>query len=168
MNETDKKLYMEMWHKNHPGYWKIWTKKNKEYANKWRSNYNKRPDRKKKLNEYKRKYYKTPKGRSICLSKSHKYNRTPKGRFSSYKRHARRRKLYFLLSFEDFNAFLNKPCFYCGDISLGLDRIDSSVGYIKENCVPCCFRCNSMKSNLTQSEFFSHIGKIAANHKLSK
>lgn len=42
----------------------------------------------------------------------------------------------------------------------GIDRIDSSKGYNKENCVPCCFLCNKMKSNLYYKDFLHHIGKI--------
>lgn len=34
------------------------------------------------------------------------------------------------------------------DLSLfSVDRMDSRIGYSKENCVPCCFMCNSIKSN---------------------
>jgi 5-methylcytosine-specific restriction endonuclease McrA len=30
----------------------------------------------------------------------------------------------------------------------------------KNNLVPCCFRCNQMKSNLTQAEFLSHLKRV--------
>ena len=28
---------------------------------------------------------------------------------------------------------------------LGIDRVDSALGYLKSNCVPCCFDCNPIK-----------------------
>ncbi len=42
----------------------------------------------------------------------------------------------------------------------GIDRIDSNVGYILENCVPCCFPCNFAKSDRTQKEFIAWVKKI--------
>ena len=45
----------------------------------------------------------------------------------------------------------------------GIDRIDSNEGYEKENCVPCCTRCNYMKNDMSISSFTDHILKIA-NH----
>lgn len=46
-------------------------------------------------------------------------------------------------------------CFYSG-----LDRIDSTQGYVKGNIVPCCWNCNRMKGSLSYDAFFSHIKKI--------
>ncbi len=48
----------------------------------------------------------------------------------------------------------------------GLDRIDSTKGHTKENVVPCCTRCNYMKSNMTLEDFKSHITRIASHLKL--
>ncbi len=42
----------------------------------------------------------------------------------------------------------------------GIDRINNNKGYIIENCVPCCKRCNLMKSVLSEKEFYAHIEKI--------
>ena len=38
-------------------------------------------------------------------------------------------------------------------------------GYIIENCVPCCKRCNWMKSDMNKEEFISHIKDIYEKHK---
>ena len=60
-----------------------------------------------------------------------------------------------------------QPCYYCGAKSLqvsrshggteyvynGLDRIDSALGYVPGNVVPCCGICNRAKGAMTQSEF---------------
>ena len=40
---------------------------------------------------------------------------------------------------------LIKGCFYCGDIALGIDRIDSNLDHMPENCVACCYGCNISK-----------------------
>jgi len=42
----------------------------------------------------------------------------------------------------------------------GIDRINNERGYLKENCVAACFKCNKMKSDYTQEEFLDHIKKI--------
>jgi len=49
----------------------------------------------------------------------------------------------------------------------GLDRVDSSKGYIKDNVVTCCENCNRAKLDLTQQEFFAMIKSIYENHNLS-
>jgi hypothetical protein len=44
----------------------------------------------------------------------------------------------------------------------GIDRINSSLGYTIDNCVPCCTRCNRMKMVLLEEDFIFHIFKICA------
>jgi hypothetical protein len=48
----------------------------------------------------------------------------------------------------------------------GLDRVDSSRGYIPGNVVPCCGDCNGMNSDRSLVDFFAMIEKIRA-HKSS-
>lgn len=77
------------------------------------------------------------------------------------------------LSFSDFRYISSLNCFYCGrkpgnetkdgyenhyqsDYILkwtGLDRLQPTIGYMKNNVVPCCGRCNKMKLDLTLEEF---------------
>lgn len=47
---------------------------------------------------------------------------------------------------------IKKGCNYCGDHDgkLSLDRIDNSIGHIKTNVVPCCYRCNMIKRDMPQ------------------
>jgi hypothetical protein len=76
------------------------------------------------------------------------------------------RKKSFNITYEHFlEKFWNKPCNYCGDKinGGGIDRVDSSMGYEPDNCVPCCPNCNRMKMALSVSDFLSHIQKII-NH----
>ena len=70
-------------------------------------------------------------------------------------------------------------CYYCGNKVLwipnaykgtfkgyNLDRMNSSIGYTKENCVVCCKICNIMKRTYGHDYFLSHIKKIAKNKSL--
>lgn len=56
-------------------------------------------------------------------------------------------------------------CTYCGGEGYGIDRIDSSKGYIEGNVTPCCSRCNTMKNDMVLADFESHIKRIAAHLK---
>jgi hypothetical protein len=53
------------------------------------------------------------------------------------------------------------PCYLCGrSPALGIDRMDSAVGYTVENARPCCTDCNYMKKDLSLDDFAGHIGHI--------
>ena len=92
--------------------------------------------------------------------------------YSVYQRNARNRDLNFELSIAEFVAMAEKNCTYCGTKPLnsakgnavkkrfngdwfhnGIDRIDSSVGYELNNCVPCCKYCNWAKRDRSVDEF---------------
>lgn len=53
-------------------------------------------------------------------------------------------------------------CIYCGDSydRLGIDRMDSSIGYVPDNVAPCCWKCNDMKGTLTMEQFMNQVSKI--------
>lgn len=93
------------------------------------------------------------------------------------KTNATHRKISFSLTKEEFKTLVKQPCYYCGtsnsnfvDVSLqntkrilyfnGIDRVDSSKGYINSNCVPCCKHCNAAKGELSINEFKEHIQKL--------
>lgn len=79
------------------------------------------------------------------------------------------------ISYEDFVVFTQtRECFYCGieipweehssvkrkrSMAYYLDRVDSSIGYHKENCVVACTRCNQSKSNTFSHEEWIWVGK---------
>jgi 5-methylcytosine-specific restriction endonuclease McrA len=75
---------------------------------------------------------------------------------------ARHRSISFTLTPGEFEQLWQQPCSYCGDeiLTVGIDRIDSSKGYSQDNCVPCCKRCNAMKSDMSIGEFLYAIRKI--------
>jgi len=103
--------------------------------------------------------------------------------YYAYKQSAKRRKIDFKLSFEDFVKICEQDCFYCGSepiqirkytytekyknskfaidwIHNGLDRFKNECGYENENVVPCCKICNYMKQTMSYDEFKKHIIKI--------
>lgn len=91
-----------------------------------------------------------------------------------YKRHARDRGLVFELSKEAFTQLIKMPCHYCGlppsnnkitkncdgFLYSGIDRIDSEIGYIEGNTVPCCSTCNLAKRDLSEHDFLRWIKRV--------
>jgi hypothetical protein len=113
--------------------------------------------------------------------------------FNRYKRGALKRNLEFDLTFEESTSIGLVPCYYTGILNLytlpfksskrsvklkfdenywkqtiininGLDRVDSTRGYTKDNVVSCCTQANLAKSKYTQEEFIYMCNQIAANH----
>lgn len=103
-----------------------------------------------KVREYNRKYNDSRKNSPIAS-------------FHIYKSSAKTRKIIFELSFEEFKYFWRKECYYCGSQikTIGLDRVDNKAGYILDNIVPCCIRCNKMKMALNVEDFIGQCKKIA-------
>lgn len=100
--------------------------------------------------------------------------------YTKYKQGAKERNLEFLLSKEEFKIICEQDCHYCGDepylikhhstkiesynyVHNGVDRKNNSLGYIVENCVPCCTDCNIQKRTRSYEDFLHHIAKIAKN-----
>lgn len=46
----------------------------------------------------------------------------------------------------------------------GIDRIDSSHGYTKDNIVTCCKICNKMKMDMSLDNFIEQIYKIKEHY----
>lgn len=81
-----------------------------------------------------------------------------------------------IITFLDFWEIINKPCVYCGvkESSFitdrrdgtttlrynGLDRVDSSLGYRRNNVVSACSWCNIAKGEMSLDEFKAHITRI--------
>lgn len=79
--------------------------------------------------------------------------RSMKGRFRRSKVEAKRRKIDWTITFNEFCALNELPCFYCKNLigtkvetSAGLDRVDNSLPYTVENVVPCCVICNRIRN----------------------
>ena len=52
----------------------------------------------------------------------------------------------------------SSPCHYCGvQGDIQIDRMDNSLGYLKNNCVPACRRCNTVKSSYITADELRRI-----------
>lgn len=101
-----------------------------------------------------------------------------------YKSGAKVRGLEFKLSDSKFKELTSSNCFYCNEkpkletrsnskkyvndgvleygnyVYNGIDRIDSSLGYSEDNCVPCCETCNRAKLEQSKEEFLDWVKKV--------
>jgi len=111
---------------------------------------------------------------------------------SDMKYSCKKRKISYNLSIKQLKQITSQNCFYCNAspsqikmvnrskwgkeetqlhgkyIYNGIDRLDSNVGYIFNNCVPCCSTCNFMKHKLGLDEFIIQIKTIYKNLKLNR
>lgn len=106
--------------------------------------------------------------------------------YSYLKNAAKNRNLEFSIELSEVENLFSQNCFYCGlepknkktihslkgekerrEITYqGIDRINNSFGYIKENLRPCCATCNKMKTCFSVEEWLSHIMMISNNLKV--
>lgn len=86
-------------------------------------------------------------------------------------REAKRRGLGWFLEVNDLREIIFQPCSYCGLMGRrneqgieynGIDRLDSSLPYTRENCVAACFTCNRAKGQMTVDEFKGWISRVKA------
>ena len=98
--------------------------------------------------------------------------------YGKYKGGAIKRGLTFTLDLTEFRVTVTMNCHYCGAAPTtdiwnseegfagpqpvnGVDRVDSSEGYIAGNVVACCRACNDMKGTMGQRAFIKHCQQIA-------
>jgi hypothetical protein len=66
----------------------------------------------------------------------------------SYKERAKKKKVPFDLSKEDFDVLTKGECAYCHrspDTWFGIDRVVPILGYVLGNVISCCCDCNTDK-----------------------
>ena len=93
---------------------------------------------------------------------------SPNGQFARFRGDAERRNIKFELTKDKLKTIVLKPCAYCksseagyyGEGAGGIDRVDSTIGYLASNCVPCCYTCNQMKLNYSKDDFINQCIKI--------
>jgi hypothetical protein len=96
----------------------------------------------------------------------------------NYSSNAKNRGYDFNLTKDEFLEIVSKDCYYCsstpsnktsskhntGDfIYNGIDRVDNTLGYNYNNCVPCCKICNIAKHDMTSEQFIEWIAKVYNN-----
>jgi len=78
--------------------------------------------------------------------------------YAKYKKSANTRNYDFTITEEEFNTIIANPCYLCGTNGTnGIDRFKNNIGYVLENCKPCCGHCMLMKKDLN----YEHIIQIA-------
>lgn len=112
--------------------------------------------------------------------------------FRRHKNRSNKRMIENELTFEEFSELVFKNCHYCqieptadynGFITKtgnffskhltphslgagikynGIDRINSSIGYKKDNVVPSCEQCNLAKSTRSVEDFYKWVDKLIA------
>lgn len=81
-----------------------------------------------------------------------------------YKRSAKRKKMMYELTEEQFDTLTTGPCTYCQRPCTethknGIDRLD--VAYTAETCVTACGQCNVAKKTLGSKEFIQLMQAVA-------
>jgi RNA polymerase subunit RPABC4/transcription elongation factor Spt4 len=93
-----------------------------------------------------------------------KYNSKPKIKYARYKKQSKRDKKIFNLTYQQFYKIVTSKCHYCGsDDNIGIDRKNNKIGYIINNSVSACWKCNALKGSKTYEEFLIQIKLIYEN-----
>lgn len=94
---------------------------------------------------------------------------------NAYRKSAQYRGLDLTLTVEEMTVLFSLPCHYCGApphgrqvnrrsssefVYSGLDRVDSALGYVRGNVVPCCAMCNRMKNDFGVDAFLIQVCRI--------
>lgn len=91
-----------------------------------------------------------------------------KQRLTLYKAGAKQRDIEWKLTDDCVNSLFTSPCYYCNyyDGRTGIDRLDSTQGYISSNVVSCCTVCNQMKLCHSQENFIKLVSHLCSSMNL--
>jgi hypothetical protein len=95
-----------------------------------------------------------------------------------YIKGAQKRNIVFELTEDEIEKLFKQDCHYCncqprkqtksqmyGEYyANGIDRVDNTKGYTKENSVTCCKECNFMKRSMSKDMFIKKCIDISKNH----
>ena len=88
--------------------------------------------------------------------------------YRDYKYGAKARGYDFDITIIDFKNIIKQNCYYCNSepnkiqktyysdeiiYYNGIDRMDNDLGYVLDNCLPCCTMCNQAKHNHSKDFF---------------
>lgn len=109
-----------------------------------------------------------------CIQGARKYSRKDSTWQHLYSAHKQNHNKWGALPFDDWKLIVQMPCSNCGleapermspngdpVHAHGIDRIDSTKGYIPGNVQPMCSDCNYAKSDSTQEQFNTWIERVA-------
>jgi len=118
------------------------------------------------------------------VHKTRRYEDTRNDVLLRYQHVARKAGREFSIPDDVFFKMVQQPCHYCGTapksvmstpsskktgrkefVYNGVDRVNSSKGYVKGNCVPCCIVCNRIKNNHSVKFLRQHLTKMLSNMK---
>lgn len=142
-------------------------RKNSEYRKSHREQGNERQRRWRTQNRelnLQRQYSARRKNPERYKETSRRFRGSVKGKFSTYRESARKRGHEFSLSITLFEKLISRACHYCRGKGGGVDRVNNTLGYVPQNCLPCCEVCNRMKRDQTFQEFIAKCKAIAKNH----
>ena len=103
--------------------------------------------------------------------------------YCSYKIAAKKHNLEWALTKREVSLLTQMPCYYCGQeptqifgknryngsfLYNGIDRIESNHGYLNDNVVSCCGKCNFAKRKMSLEEFLALVNGIFHNYKWGK
>lgn len=102
---------------------------------------------------------------SHCRDCQKAKDRRPRVRFSQARSAAQALGTPWTLTYEQFLSILELPCDYCGSMDKaetgrGIDQVVPKAGYITENVVPCCAKCNRMKLNTDRDGLLLQVARI--------
>ena len=83
---------------------------------------------------------------------------------SNTKKGAKNRGVKWALNDRHALDLITDNCLYCGsvpDSTNGIDRVDNLQGYVEDNVVTACRRCNRAKHTQTLPEFLNQVERVA-------
>lgn len=123
-----------------------------------------------------------------------KRNSKPKGEsaqhavYKTYLNNSKKKNIAFEFTKKEFLDLTQNKCYYCGRqpqtvsgtvvgknfirrrngqfVYNGLDRVDSELGYTKDNIVTCCEICNKAKRDMSQEKFLLWINDLIEYRKI--
>ncbi len=106
------------------------------------------------------------------------YNK-PQTKYKEYKDRCLEKNIVFELTLDKFTNLIFDKCYYCGTKDNinnkhnieginGIDRMIPRLGYVEENCVPCCKMCNIIKNKHHTDNFLKIIEHIGTYNNLFK
>lgn len=102
--------------------------------------------------------------------------------YNQYRHSAKSKDIEFTINKDEFRKITSMNCHYCDNppnmvrkyrgygkyLHNGIDRKNNDIGYILENCLPCCAMCNYLKRDHQYILFVNHIHKMSENLKNEK